>query len=75
MPSRKISEREKLTTYARTASEDELATALEIFQIESRVRAASKTANKKPAGNKATKAEKAPKDPASNAEPIDGPQQ
>lgn len=74
MPSRKISEREKLTTYARTASEDELAQALEIFQIESRVRTAAKATVKKPAGNKVTKAEKAPKDPASNAEPTDGPQ-
>lgn len=72
MPTRKISEREKLTTYARTASDDELATALEIFQIETRVRASAKAANKKPAGNK--KADKAPKDPASNAEPTDGPQ-
>lgn len=53
MPTRKISEREKLTTYARTASDDELATALEIFQIESRVRTAAKAASKKPAGRKA----------------------
>ena len=75
MPNRKISEREKLTTYARTATEEELATALEIFQIESRVRASAKTAGKKPAANKPAKAEKAAKDPASNAEPSDGPQQ
>lgn len=73
MPTRKISEREKLTTYARTASDDELAQALEIFQIESRVRTAAKATVKKPAGNKATKAEKAAK-PADNG-PIDGPQE
>lgn len=74
MPTRKISEREKLTTYARTATDDELATALEIFQIESRVRTAAKAAGKKPAANKPAKADKATKDPASNAEPTDGPQ-
>ena len=49
MPTRKITEREKLTIFARTATDDELAQALEILQVESRVRAASKsTANRKP---------------------------
>lgn len=42
MPTRKVSEREKLTIFARSASDDELAQALEILQVESRVRAASK---------------------------------
>ena len=47
MPSRKITERERLTLYARQASDDELDQALEILRIEARIRAGQKgTANK-----------------------------
>ena len=66
MPTRKISEREKLTIFARTATDDELASALEILQVEARVRAASKQPPRK--------RERARKDPASNARPNDPPQ-
>lgn len=50
MPTRKITERERLTIFARTASDDELAQALEILTVESRVRgrAGKQTASKKP---------------------------
>lgn len=42
MPTRKISEREKLTIFARTASDDELEAALEILRIEASVRKQAK---------------------------------
>lgn len=58
MPTRKISERERLTLYARQASDDELDQALEILRVEQRARAvpkakpatAKKAASKKAAG-------------------------
>lgn len=54
MPTRKITEREKLTIFARTASDDELAQALEILTVESRVRGRAakpvrKVSSRKPA--------------------------
>lgn len=55
MPTRKVSDRERLTIFARTASDDELAQALEILQVEARIRkagakpAAKKAATKRPA--------------------------
>lgn len=42
MPTRKVSERERLTLYARQATDDQLTEALEILRIEQRARAASK---------------------------------
>lgn len=42
MPTRKISEREKLTMYARSAGDDELDEAIEILSIEKRVRGMKK---------------------------------
>lgn len=54
MPTRKVSERERLTMYARQASDDELETALEILRVEQRARTMKPTARKteKAAGNK-----------------------
>lgn len=56
MPTRKVSERERLTIYARTASDEQLEEALEILNIEIRIRkgggrkvASKKAATKKPA--------------------------
>lgn len=46
MPTRKVSDRERLTIFARTASDDELDQALEILQVEARIR---KAATKRPA--------------------------
>lgn len=42
MPTRKITERERLTLWARQCSDDELAEATEILRIEQRARLASK---------------------------------
>lgn len=56
MPTRKISERERLTLYARQATDEQLEEALEILRIEVRARAASKprtaAASKKAASKK-----------------------
>lgn len=55
MPTRKISERERLTIYARTATDEQLDEAIEILAIEARIRkgkkptASPKRASKKPA--------------------------
>lgn len=50
MPTRKISEREKLTMWAREASDEALDTALEILSIEKRIRS-----GKKPTANTGTR--------------------
>ena len=42
MPTRKITERERLTLYARQATDDQLTEALEILNIEVRIRKGSK---------------------------------
>lgn len=64
MPTRKISERERLTMYARSASDDELDEALEILTVERRVRNAKKpTTNPKPRTRPVAKAEKVPGPP------------
>lgn len=42
MPTRKVSERERLTLYARQATDDQLEEATEILRIEQRARAATK---------------------------------
>jgi hypothetical protein len=75
MPTCKVSEREKLTIFARTATDDELEEAYEIFGIERRVRAA----NKKPPVNQTrtrqsnkTKDETAKKGTAADAVPGNG---
>ena len=68
MPSRKITERERLTLYARTASDDELDQALEILRIEERVRRA-----RKPAANKPKPATKKPAGVPAPTPPLAGP--
>ena len=55
MPTRKISERERLTLYARQATNEQLEEALEILRIEARVRSGGGrkvAAKKKPAAPK-----------------------
>lgn len=70
MPTRKISEREKLTIFARTASDDELASALEILQVEQRVRAASKQPTRQT--NKRRPAAASPNSPPKTADDSQG---
>lgn len=62
MPTRKVSERERLTMYARQATDAELDTAFEILSIERRVRAAGKS---KPVNGTGTAKKSASKKPAS----------
>lgn len=69
MPTRKITERERLTIFARTASDDELAQALEILTVESRVRG---RAGKQPA-DKADKKPRARKEPTAVPGPPNPP--
>ena len=52
MPTRKVTERERLTIFARTASDDELEQALEILRVEAQVRRATKQPAKKAAAAK-----------------------
>lgn len=62
MPTRKISDREKLTLFARSASDTELDEAFEILAIERRVRAAGK----KPTTTRTRTAAKKPADPSAS---------
>ena len=68
MPTRKVSERERLTLYARQATDEQLEEALEIISIERRIRAGSRP-KAAPATKKAVKG--ASKRPA--AKPADQP--
>lgn len=56
MPTRKVSDRERLTIFARTATDDELEAALEILRVEAQVRKATKQPAKKTATKKPEKA-------------------
>lgn len=57
MPTRKVSERERLTIYARTATDDQLAEAMEILSIEARIRKGGQKAAPKKAPTKRKPAE------------------
>lgn len=69
MPTRKVTERERLTLYARQATDEQLEEALEILRIEARIRAGQKGT-----ANSASKPKKAAsKKPAAAASPNPAP--
>lgn len=68
MPTRKVSEREKLTIFARTATDEELDQAFEILSIERRIR----TGAKAKVGQKPARTRNRQPAPGPDAKPDDG---
>ena len=68
MPTRKVSERERLMTYARSASDDDLEQAFEILSVERRIRTGGKKAGQQTTKRSTKKPASTPPPPTSDTQ-------